>query len=187
MSLEAKEWTPASLHKVVLAWLRAERAILVQRANWSADKAELFDEPDIFNADQNRERLHLLYEYRWPLLAEVPPDTKWFEVRLTDAEIPELHAINHQEWTNPGDKNELAKVAARKRLPLTSEPSSWESPVLWGHDRRGPFTILEGNHRLTAYVRSGQSCLDIPVLVGLSPAKCKWHLLDEVGVLLQDD
>jgi hypothetical protein len=184
MSLKAKEWTPVPLHKVVLAWLRAEREKLVHPPN---DVAELLDAADIIDADQNRKRLRLLYGYRYPLLLEVPPDTEWFEVaRLTDAEIPELRAINHQEWTDADDQNELAKVAARKRLPpLRSEPSSWESPILWGHDRTGPFTILEGNNRLTAYARSGRACLDIPVLVGLSPLKCHWHLLDGAGRLLQ--
>jgi hypothetical protein len=45
-------------------------------------------------------------------------------------------------------------------------------------DQSAPFTILEGNHRLTADVRSGQSGLNIPVLVGLSKLSCVLHILD---------
>ena len=95
-------------------------------------------------------------------------------------------AMNYHEWTDPADQNELVKVGARKHFQLTNPPSEWGSIVLWGHAKQGPFTIIEGNHRLTAYVGGGGVGLDIPVLVGLSPLKCHWHILDASPLLMQD-
>jgi hypothetical protein len=65
----------------------------------------------------------------------------------------ELRSINHMSWISPSDENELEKVA----LPATEdcwEPKDEWSPILWGHDRTGPLTIVEGNHRMTALARS---------------------------------
>ena len=105
---------------------------------------------------------------------------------LTHNEINELRAVNHGDWSDPADKNELQNVAARKKVDLQDEPSDWEPPILWGHARSGPFTIIEGNHRLTAYFATGRNDLDIPVFVGMSPLKCHWHRPDECGLLMQD-
>lgn len=41
-------------------------------------------------------------------------------------------------------------------------------PILWGHDKGGPFAILEGNKRLIAYTAGARAGIDIPVLIGLS-------------------
>jgi hypothetical protein len=50
MSLDAKTWTPASIHDVVLAWLQAERNDVAQ-----LDAA--LDSPNLSDAGENRERL----------------------------------------------------------------------------------------------------------------------------------
>jgi hypothetical protein len=105
---------------------------------------------------------------------------------LTDNELGDLHVVNYHVWNDPADKNELAKVAARKKTQLQSDPSRWEPPIFWGHDKNGPFAIIEGNNRLTAYAASGRSDLNIPVFVGLSPMKCVWHILDNAGPLMHD-
>ncbi len=145
MALAAMRWTRVSIHKVVLAWLRAERETHVAKALvafpepvWSLGLSNLLDRPNLNDPDENRA------------------------------------------------KNELPKVAARKKLPLRVAPSSWERPILWGHDRNGPFTIIEGNNRLTAYAASGQSGLNIPAFIGLSTMRCVWHLSDNSGFLMQD-
>lgn len=192
MSLAAMNWTPVSMHKVILAWLRAERGtniagLLSQlpAAVWSPGLSNLLDHADLSDPEENRARLRLLYMIRNIFVVELPPDTKWYEVHsLTDGELEELRAINHPGWTDPNDKNEIAKVAARRNLHLTEPPPNWEPPILWGHSRAGPFTIIEGNTRLTAYTASGRADLNIPVFVGLSPMSCYWHILDNCGVLM---
>jgi hypothetical protein len=125
--------------------------------------------------------------YRNVFVVEIPPDTEWFEVRyLTDDDLGELRAVNFGDWTVPEERNELSKIAMRKQLPLRVYPSNWEPPILWSHSRNGPFAILEGNNRLTAYAGSGRSDLKIPALVGLSPMACVWHISDHCGFLMQD-
>jgi hypothetical protein len=128
------------------------------------------DQPNLDDPEENRARLRLFYlTGRCVFIVEIPPDTEWYVVHdLTDNELGELHVVNYQEWNEPEDKNELMKVAARKKIPLREPPSAWQPPILWGHSPTGPFTIIEGNKRLTAYAGSGQSDLRIPVVVGRS-------------------
>jgi hypothetical protein len=186
MALDSKTWTPVSMHEMVLAWLQAERDRFVTHPQ-AGLITHLLDAPDLTIASENRDRLRLLYSIRNLLMLEIPPDTQWYLVdSLTDAELDQLHAINHHEWTGPADNNELRLVAKRKTLTLSSAPSTWNAPILWGHDKQGPFTIIEGNKRLTAYAGSGQTGLNIRVLVGLSPLANYWHLPDRAGFLLQD-
>jgi hypothetical protein len=178
VALSGKKWSPISWHHVVLAWLRAERRNQ-QLSQWpQAALSAVLDAPDLSDLEQNRMRQYLLL-YRTVFISEIPPDTTWFEVRnLTHGDIAELRAVNFESWSDHADANELIKVAARKPIELANEPSSWDSPILWGHSKAGPFTIFEGNHRLTAYAGSGRTDLDIPVLIGLSTSKCHWHLPD---------
>jgi hypothetical protein len=190
MSLATMQWEEVSIHKVILGWLRAERdnsKVLTQVFAALPAAVRLLDAPDLNNADENRERLRIFYIARWLFLFEIPPDTTWYEVRnLRDDDLANLHAVNYAHWNDTGDENELLKVAARKPLKLSAQPDAWGSIILWGHERTGPFTIIEGNHRLTAYAGSGQAGLNIPVFVGLSSLKCHWHLLDRCPVLMQD-
>jgi hypothetical protein len=183
MSFEEKCWTPVSMHKVVLAWLRAERetrlaGLLGHLPEWPAI-TQLLLQPDLNNSEQNRQRLRVLYLVRNIFVGEIPADTEWYEVRnLTDDDLSHLYVVNYHEWKDKGDRNELDKVAARINEPLKHLPELWESPILWGHEREGPFTIIEGNNRLTAYRHSGECGLNIPILIGLSSLRCYWHILD---------
>lgn len=180
------------MHTVVLAWLRAERdgylaQVQPQSGLVPSVVAALLDNSDSNNAEENRMRLRLLYRARNLFVLEIPPDTKWFDVRnLKHEHLGELYAVNHASWTDQSDRNELHKVAARKGKVMQKLPSQWEPPILWGHTCSGPFTILEGNNRLTAYAASGQADLNVPAFVGLSPLKCLWHAPDQVGPLIRD-
>jgi hypothetical protein len=195
MSLAEKTWRRVAIHDAVLAWLRAERTKIAIRCTnsklprllWDEKLDALLNQFDLDDAEQNHARLRLLYLIRSMFVGEIPPDTDWYAVdSLTDDDLPELRAVNHQDWTDPHDENELPKVALRKQFALQSTPDTWESPILFGHDKAGPFTILEGNNRLTAYARSGQSGLSIPVIVELSQLPCIWHIVDKTTPLLYD-
>ena len=189
MSLANKHWQPISIHQVILTWLRAERAtnlqnrLLLPEAIWRLAVNPLLDNADLNDPEENRARLRFFYIMRNVFFGDIPIDTEWSEVRfLTDQEINEIRAVNHVEWTHPQgqDNNELETVAARKDIPALAPPSAWESPILFAHDRNGPFTIMEGNKRLTGYVRSGQTGINVPVIVGISKIKCFWHVGDNV-------
>ena len=195
MTLADMQWKRASLHRVVLAWLRAERKEVAERlaqlhpSLWRpAGFPALLDNADVENTQENRDRLRLLYLIRNVFIVELPPDTVWYQVRnLRHEHLSQLRAVNEANWIDPADQNELFKVASRKKLKYEQPWQEWDSPILWGHDRNGPFTIIEGNHRLTAYTACGQNDLNIPIFVGLSRMKCIWHPPDiDSGQLMQD-
>jgi len=186
MSLASQVWQRISIHDVVAEFLFSERHKLPQLP--SADMMAVIENPDTKNPYQNHFRLRALLYIRCHLLGEIPPDTRWFEVRsLHDDSLPELRVIGRCGWDDPADHNELTEVAKRKALELCATPDSWRKPILWGHDRNGPFTIVEGNNRLVAYAASGAAhSLCIPVIVGLSATPCFFHSPDPPGVLAND-
>ena len=110
----------------------------------------------------------------------IPSSTTWYEVRyLRDSHLHQLRAIDFPEWNSHKDHNELLKVARRVPSTQAEDPHRWPVPILWGHDRKGPFTILEGIYGLTAYAASStRPPLEITAYVGLSADRCRWHLAD---------
>jgi hypothetical protein len=102
---------------------------------------------------------------------------------LTDNELGELHvsARHNAKWNI--DRYKLENVAGVVRTRLLSPPDAWPGRIiLWGHDRGGPFSILEGNHRMLAYAydtyAAARPSLNIEVYVGLSDSHCYWHFAD---------
>jgi hypothetical protein len=130
---------------------------------------------------------------RAQLLGEIPPDTRWHcvrSVRLSD-HIDELRVIRSADWIDknaaPGDDRRLSRVAAWRAKQMTDAPHQWAPPILWGHSRRGPFTIIEGNNRLTALAHNEpNSSVPIMTYIGLSDVPCFWHEDDRMIPLLYD-
>lgn len=177
--LADEAWSPCSLHAVVLTFLRAEWE------KWPTlkvrDRRLIAEQADLTDVRQNNERMRALLSVRGPLLGGVPNDTQWFEVRHLRADhFGQLHAINFRNWNSPADMNELEKVALRKPLQILTPVASWQPPILWGHDQGGPFSILEGNHRLAALACAAAEHQHwrTLALVGLSPRPCGWHRPD---------
>ncbi len=186
MSLANMAWNRVSVHEVIAEFLRGERNKFEQ--SLPSAKMVLIDSPNTTDPHANHARLRYLYCSRGYLIGEIPPDTRWYEVRsLTDEQLSELHVIARCGWDHSDDRNELHRVAGRRPSVLTSQPRSWARPILWGHEKAGPFTILEGNTRLIAYASQGQqSALMIPALVGLSPTPCCFHIFDPPDVIAND-
>jgi hypothetical protein len=185
MSLFNMKWRRVTVHTIVAEFLRSERHKLRQLP---PAELTLIDQPNMNDPSENHARLRYLAEIRRQLIGEIPPDTQWYKViSLTDAELLELHIIGRCGWDNLSDQNQLLSVAARSPEPMNSQPSNWRVPILWGHERTGPFTIIEGNHRLIGYASHGQkSGLSIPVFVGLSNTPCFWHIFDAPQKLVND-
>ena len=186
MALADKDWTEISIHEVVLEFLRGEREKLMGPLSW----LPVVDNPNLNDPLENYKRLRLLYIPRGKFMVEIPPDTTWWEVRsLTESELGELYvsARHTSEWDAAGNK--LEQVASAIQIPpLDSPPDTWSGRIiLWGHDKTGPFSIMEGNHRMLAYVRANpRPPLEINVCIGLSPSYCFWHFADP-GYLLGND
>jgi len=176
--LAAEEWLLATPDEVCLAFLRAEWDKVAQVTSWY-DRG-LIDTPDVANQSQNALRRLILGSWRDPLLQRIPGDTQWHRVRfLQDGHLGQLLVIGSSDWVDNRDRNELRRVALRRPQTLRLAPGNWSQPVLWSHDRTGPFSILEGNNRLTSYVQTPQlGPMRVECFVGLSPTVCIWHLPD---------
>ncbi len=184
MALAAMVWTEISIHHVVSEWLRAERDT---RFNFYEAWLPIIDNPNLNDPLENHKRLRLFYIPRGRYMIEFPPDTKWYEVQsLTDKELDELYvsARHNDKWDKAGNK--LDRVAAVEQWSLTAPPAAWGRIILWGHDKTGPFSIIEGCHRMLAYAYAPQPPLNISAYVGLSPSFCFWHFADPAFKLGND-
>lgn len=180
-TIAAETWTETTYDHVVFSFLKAEWSEFPShiRAQWGS----IVENPCLSDSRENQMRMRLLNIRRSRLLSQIPDDTIWFAVTyLRRSHLNELRAINHRAWRSPMDLNELPKVALRKRAPLRSHPSTWANPILWSHTTGGPFTILEGNHRLTALAAAVPlPDFEIAVYIGLSGGTCFCHLPDQVA------
>src|SRR5262245_862172 len=178
MSLANMAWNRVSVHEVIAEFLRGERFKFDQ--SLPSPGMALIDSPNINDPRENHARLRYLYCSRRGLLGEIPPDTRWYEVRnLTGEELSELHVIARCGWDDLRDRNEVFRVVLRRPSAWTTKRSSWPRPILLGHEKAGPFTVLEGNNRFVAYASQAQQPpFMIPALVGLSPTPCCFHIFD---------
>lgn len=183
MSLADKQWKEISWDEVVAAFLQGEDYQFMKLHN-----ASIINNPNFSEPTHNALRSMLLQLIRGGLTSRIPLDTVWYKVHsLTDHELDELYVIGRSGWDydpnhpddnkHSRDNNELRRVAARRPERLRDKPADWTCPILWGHDKFGPFSIMEGNHRLVAY-SAAPSSLDVDVIIGLSAARCPWHILD---------
>lgn len=179
MLLSEENWESCTVHAVVHAFLSAEWD------KWPRlhmnEQRRIVNDADLDDPAQNNFRERLLRTVRGPMLKWIPSDTAWFRVKfLREVHFGQLRVINHHEWRAKDDSNELETVAVRKPIKLRGSIASWDPPILWSHDEAGPFTILEGNNRLTALAGcEAQRCdCAIEVYVGLSRELCCWHLPD---------
>ncbi len=177
--LGTEDWQPATQAEVCLAFLRDEWDKVPQVTSWC--NRSFIDSPDLNNLSENALRRLILASWREPLLQRIPGDTAWYRVRfLQDIHLDELLVIASAPWLDLArDRNELRNVAVRRPRVLGSRSTQWRPPILWSHDRCGPFSILEGNNRLIGYAcASGSGPLRVECFVGLSPTACTWHLPD---------
>ncbi len=183
MALSEQQWTSVAMHEPFLAFLRAEWDKWSAITRWVDSR--LVSHANTSDNAENILRVHLLSAVRGPLLQHLPQDTQWFEVKwLQDEHLEELRVIARCGWDDPADKNEVLKVGARRPQQLSKDIASWDPPLIWGHSKAGPFTILEGNNRLTAYVTTVKRSagLRLRCYVGLSVNPCIWHLADEFPI-----
>jgi hypothetical protein len=185
-SLRHADWQRVTVHDMHAAFLRGEREKYMQALASAGVDVALIDAPDLRDPEENRQRMRLVYGVRRWLVGEIPPDTEWYEVRsLTADHAHELRVIGRCGWDSPLDRNQLAVVADRLRPVPVPPTAPLDGIVLWGHDPAGPFTILEGNHRLTACAAHATP-FEVAACVGLSPSSCYWHLDDPARMLLND-
>jgi len=154
--------------------------------------------PHFDDATENAKRRALLFIRHFRLWKELPEGTEWFEVEVRAADLAQIRVFPRAQWRklahgnfsiaavakrlrtfrslNVAEKAFLSKISAlRDRLRQDTDPGA---VLLIGLSESGPFTILDGNHRLVAAILTSPETLPkFRFLCGLSPkmTECCWY------------
>ncbi|MCE9635766.1 MAG: hypothetical protein K8T90_08680 [Planctomycetes bacterium] len=139
------------------------------------------------------ERYRALVDGSWLFLRFLPP-CDWFRVRIeVPDDLSDLRVIAEESWfpDPPSAVRDLHSVATSlvPGSPHEARVTAWEGTLdvshldrriaLFGRGRDGPFSILDGNHRLLALTRQagrdGIRPMRFDAHVGLSFGPCRWH------------
>src|SRR6202140_1299118 len=154
--------------------------------------------PDFTNVRENSVRQALLFVRRGPMWRELPSDTKWFEVELTQEDLARIRFFPRAQWRKMANGSfYLVDVVERTRQNLEAsahgeffdklrllsysvqEDLVNPSVLLIGIDDKEPLTILDGNHRMAAAMlgQPGSALKRLRFICGLSPnmRRCCWY------------
>jgi hypothetical protein len=157
--------------------------------------------PDLSNERENALRRALLYRRRGPLWRELPRDTEWWEIELQPEDLHRVRVFPRNYWRKlAGTSYYLPDVVntVRNRIRRNSQESyilklrdfsrqiplgvERSSVLMIGVDESGPFTIIEGNHRMTAagVAYYGEVFPGYRYFCGFSPhmTDCCWYQTD---------
>jgi O-antigen/teichoic acid export membrane protein len=154
--------------------------------------------PHLDDATENAKRRALLFIRHFRLWKELPEGTEWFEVEVRAADLAQIRVFPRAQWRklargnfsiaavaerlhtfrglDVAEKVFLSKISAlRDRLRQDTDQGA---VLLIGLGESGPFTILDGNHRLVAAILTSPETLPkFRFLCGLSPkmTECCWY------------
>jgi len=158
---------------------------------------EVVSNPHLDNAQENAKRRALLFIRHLSLWKEIPPETEWYEVEITPADVSQIRVFPRAQWRKLARGNfSLTKVAEGIRMQphlvdtpflskisdirnqLLLEESQFGAVILIGLNDSEPMTVLDGNHRLAAAMSASPNRLEkLRFLCGLSPrmSECCWY------------
>lgn len=158
---------------------------------------KLVQRPDYESDRDNALRRALLFLRHRPLWAQLPADTEWYEVALEQEDLANILVFPRAQWARltgrdfhierairrlrsragKADESFRARIATLQRELVRGGSDPFGCVLLLASDQNGPFTILDGNHRLVA------AALEPPLQVerlrfylGISPrmTRCCW-------------
>ena len=162
--------------------------------------------PNFSDSSENAKRRALLYLRHLALWKELPTDTEWYEVELSQDDLPNVRVFPRAQWRKLADGNFsitqivqrmrtrqhaldpafLAKIAVIRDMFVQEDPG-FAAVILIGINENEPLTVLDGNHRLTAALMAAPQTLKrLRFVCGLSPrmAECCWYNTN-LGTLLR--
>ncbi|HUB02559.1 MAG TPA: hypothetical protein VL983_07730 [Terriglobales bacterium] len=154
--------------------------------------------PNVQDDQENSVRRALFNVRHGQLWRELPSDTQWFEAEISANDLDRLRVFPRAQWRKLALGNfGLAQVADRildERYRERATTTFLEkiddlrdqlmqdvvggAVLLIGRNEGGPFTILDGNHRLVAAMLTSRRTLErFRFFCGLSPnmTRCCWH------------
>ncbi len=167
-------------------------------ADYRTSLASLVNLPNLDDAAENAKRRALLFIRHGSLWRELPNDTEWYEVQVQSQDLPQIRVFPRAQWRKLAhgeymlteiarsleadpprrgiDKAFLTKIHNLRKL--VSEQNASGAVLLIGVNEAGPFTILDGNHRLVAATLVSPMALhNLRFFCGLSPRmiQCCWY------------
>jgi O-antigen/teichoic acid export membrane protein len=165
-------------------------------------------EPAFDDPMENELRRALLFVRHGSLWRELPSGTEWYEVKVGAADLPRIRVFPRAHWRKlaVGDFA-ITQVAQRvvddryiERTPeafrtkikdlrdhlQANDKAVAGAVLLIGISQSGPFTILDGNHRLLAATLASPEAVDrLRFFCGLSPrmAECCWYQTNFITLL----
>jgi len=163
--------------------------------------AHLVSQPDLSDDRENAIRRALLFHRRGRLWRELPEDTEWWEVELDRQAVQRIRIFARNHWLRYGAPTFLlldtvetvrSRIRHQSRDPFIvklrslsnemADNAEYSSVILISINQSTPFTILEGNHRMTAatLLDPGNVHRRFRFICGFSPrmAECCWYRTD---------
>ncbi len=160
--------------------------------------ARLVTDPDLEDSAQNELRRALFYIRHGALWRELPQDTRWFEVAIRRKDLARTYVFPRAHWrrlaagnfaltevvqhirTEPSKNiaDEAFRAKMRSLRSLIDQNAELGAILLIGQNEKGPFTILDGNHRMAAaMLLSSDAAQRFRVFCGLSSRmdRCCWY------------
>jgi O-antigen/teichoic acid export membrane protein len=159
---------------------------------------EVVTTPNLSDVVENAVRQALLFVRHGALWRELPAGTQWFEVEIESADLERIRVFPRAQWRRlargnfdlteisqriaTGDCNGVADESfllkiqqLRNRLGQDWDPGA---VLLIGLNQTGPFTLLDGNHRMVAaMLASPEALARFRFFCALSPkmSECCWY------------
>lgn len=154
--------------------------------------------PDLTSSRENEVRQALLFLRRGAMWRELPPDTQWFEVELTEQDLARIRFFPRAHWRRLADGSFYMLDVVKRikhRLDASAEGEFFDklrllsdsvqddlvnrTVLLIGADPKAALTILDGNHRMAAAMlgECGSAWGQFRFVCGLSPQmiRCCWY------------
>jgi O-antigen/teichoic acid export membrane protein len=154
--------------------------------------------PNLSDADENALRRALLFLRQGRMWRELPTDTQWYEVELTARDLARIRVFPRARWRQISQGSfYIADITERIRVEsendsedeffrklhflggFVQERGIHPAVLLIGVNEKGPLTIIDGNHRITAGMLVSPSTMlkRFRFICGLSPRMrdCCWY------------
>lgn len=166
--------------------------------DYQSTLGDLVAKPNLDRERDNELRRALLFIRNGALWRELPKGTEWFEVEVKPADLLGIRAFPRAQWRKLARGNfgitgiarrvsggECGKIAEQEFLSRIQQlrgriiaGTAARAVLLIGQGATGPFTILDGNHRLLAALLISPPCIErFRFFCGLSPRmdECCWY------------
>jgi O-antigen/teichoic acid export membrane protein len=158
---------------------------------------DLVMQPNLDDPEENAKRRALLFIRHLALWKELPADTEWYEVEVSEADLTNIRIFPRAQWRKVArgsfsvvevaegmrtrrhllDEGFVKKISTMSDC-LSKGAKDFAAVILIGVNENEPLTVLDGNHRLTAAVLATPPRLrSLRFLCGVSPrmTECCWY------------